>query len=348
VNPRRPLLDIRDLVVEYQPGRKTVTRAVSGVSMQVQPGETVGLVGESGSGKSTLGNAVLGLVPIRQGTIVFDGTDITHARYRERRALSEHLQVVLQDPYSSLNPVRTIGQTLEEPLNVHRTLRRIDRDELVRTMLQRVGLPAEAAGWYPAQFSGGQRQRIAIARALILSPRLVICDEPVSGLDLSVQAQILNLLLALQREFRLSYLFISHDLAVVRHVSHRIAVLYRGHVVEAGPAAQVYQAPGHPYTQALLAASPTPDPDDQEKRRAERHARVRGNQSVPLESAGCPFVSRCPYATAVCRAQRPRLISGPRQVSVACHRYPEVAHHALAAYSPVLYPGETWTAELSP
>jgi peptide/nickel transport system ATP-binding protein len=326
VNADQPLLDIRDLVVEYHQGRRTATRALDGVSLHVRAGETVGLVGESGSGKSTLGNAVLGLVPVHDGSIVFRGRDITRAGYRERRALSEHMQVVFQDPYSSLNPARTIGQTLEEPLNVHRKLRRTERDQRVRMLLQRVGLPPDAADRYPAQFSGGQRQRIAIARALSLSPRLIICDEPVSGLDLSIQAQILNLLLELQRELGLSYLFISHDLAVVRHMAHRIVVLYRGQIMETGPAAQVYQAPGHPYTQALLAASPLPDPEYQERRRAERRARLRGDHLLPATSTGCPFVPRCPYAIEVCHALRTPSVAGPKRVTIACHRYPELAN----------------------
>jgi ABC-type oligopeptide transport system ATPase subunit len=286
VNDERPLLDIHGLTIEYRRGRHAVVRAVDGVSLQVQPGETVGLVGESGSGKSTLGNAVLGLVPVHRGAIFFDGKDITRARFRERRALSEHLQVVFQDPYSSLNPVRTIGQTLAEPLHVHRKLRRSEREGPIRAMLQRVGLPPEAADRYPAQFSGGQRQRIAIARALMVSPRLIICDEPVSGLDLSVQAQVLNLLFELQRDFGLSYLFISHDLAVVRHVSHRIIVLYRGQIMESGPANQVYEAPSHPYTQALLAAAPVPDPELQEARRAERRARIRYEGPRSINDSG--------------------------------------------------------------
>jgi ABC-type glutathione transport system ATPase component len=262
------LLRVRDLTVEYQSGRRTKhVRALDSVSLSIGAGETLGLVGESGSGKSTLARAILGLAPVRSGTIEFDGRDITRATRSERRALSADVQVVFQDPYSSLNPARTIRQTLAEPLGVHERLSRREVSERVREMLVAVGLAADAAERYPRHFSGGQRQRIAIARALMLSPRLIVCDEAVSALDLSVQAQILNLLLELQEELSLSYLFISHDLSVVRHLSHRIAVLYLGEVVESGPTNVVCGRPTHPYTRALLASAPVPDPAPQRARR---------------------------------------------------------------------------------
>jgi peptide/nickel transport system ATP-binding protein len=263
-----PLLDVADLRVAYRQGRRPPVQALAGVSLTIAPGETLGLVGESGSGKSTLGNAILGLVSIASGTIAFDGEDITVAGRRRRRELSRHLQVVFQDPYGSLNPSRTIAQTLAEPLLVHQQLSRSETRVRVTEMLERVGLAADTADRYPREFSGGQRQRIAIARSLMLSPRLVICDEPVSALDLSVQAQILNLLADLQRELGVAYLFISHDLAVVRHLSRRIAVIHRGRIVEMGPTADVYEQPRDPYTRALLAAAPVPDPDAQRARRA--------------------------------------------------------------------------------
>jgi peptide/nickel transport system ATP-binding protein len=243
------LLDVRDLTVEFPRGwRRPPLRAVDDVSFSLAPRETVGLVGESGSGKTTIGRAILGLAPVAEGTIRFSGNDITNASYRHRRDLSTTLQVVFQDPYSSLNPTRTIGQTLAEVLRAHGQPPRSEVRERVRFMLQRVGLPADAAQRYPSHFSGGQRQRVAIARALMKQPQLVICDEPTSALDLSVQAQVLNLLRELQRELELSYLFISHDLAVVRHVSHRIIVLYQARIMEQGDAATVYNAPAHPLT----------------------------------------------------------------------------------------------------
>jgi ABC-type glutathione transport system ATPase component len=259
----RPLLELDDVTVEYGRGRRRPPlRAVDHASLTVQQGETLGLVGESGSGKSTIGRAVLGLVPVQSGVIRFDGRDITRATARERRLLAADMQVVFQDPYSSLNPARTVGQALAEPLAVHQRLSRQAIGQRVEAMLGRVGLPADAVRRYPRRFSGGQRQRIAIARALMLSPRLVICDEAVSALDLSVQAQILNLLLELQRDLALSYVFISHDLGVVRHMSHRIVVLYRGQIVEEGLADQVHERPTHPYTKALISAELRPEPRD--------------------------------------------------------------------------------------
>nr|WSY56541.1 dipeptide/oligopeptide/nickel ABC transporter ATP-binding protein [Streptomyces sp. NBC_00886] len=250
----RPLLDIRDLSVSYHRGGKG-TPAIRDVSLDIRPGETVALVGESGSGKSTLGRAVLGLTAATQGTILFDGQDITHARGARRRELSKSIQAVFQDPNGSLNPALTVGQTLAEPLLVHARDERSVALERVREVLALVGLPPEAADRYPRQFSGGQRQRIAIARALVMSPKLIVCDEPVSALDLSVQAQILNLFSDLQRETGVSYLFISHDLAVVRHLAQRIVVLYRGDVVERGTTEDVYADAEHPYTRRLLTAA---------------------------------------------------------------------------------------------
>jgi ABC-type oligopeptide transport system ATPase subunit len=263
-----PLLEVSELTVDYRRRGRDTQRALDRVRLTIATGETLALVGESGSGKSTLGNAILGLVPVTSGTLCFAGEDITAADARQRRRLSASLQAVFQDPYGSLNPSRSIGQTLIEPMIAERGLTRAAMAERVRVMLERVGLDADAANRYPADFSGGQRQRIAIARALMRSPRLVVCDEPVSALDLSVQAQVLNLLADLQTEMGLSYLFISHDLGVVRHVAHRVAVLYRGRIVETGPTQQIYESPVDPYTRALLAAVPDPDPRVQRRRRA--------------------------------------------------------------------------------
>lgn len=265
------LLEVLDLTVAFPGGGRRRTRAVDGVSLEVEDGETLGLVGESGSGKTTIGHAVLGLVRPMSGAIRYRGEDITHRTERRRRALSRELQIVFQDPYSSLNPSRTVGSTLAEPLRVHhRPAGRVETTARIAAALEDVGLPADAARRYPAQFSGGQRQRIAIARALIIEPRLVVCDEPTSALDLSVQAQILNLLLALQQRHHLSYLFISHDIDVVRHMAHQIAVLRRGQIVESGPTTAVTTKPSHPYTRALLAAVPVPDPTARSTVDAER------------------------------------------------------------------------------
>ena len=268
-----PMLEIADLSVVYKQSRRRHFQALKGVSLTISPGETVVLVGESGSGKSTIGRAVLGQTPVASGTIRFDGEDITHAGRKRRQQLGRELQVVFQDPYSSLNPARSIGQTLAEPLTTDRSLSREDVRGRIADILRQVGMPEDTAERYPGQFSGGQRQRIAIARAVIGRPRLVVCDEPVSALDLSVQAQVLNLLNELQETMGLSMLFISHDLTVVKHVSHRTVVLYRGEIVEEGNAVEVNDVPQHPYTQRLVEASPVPDPAVQRERREARRNR---------------------------------------------------------------------------
>jgi ABC-type glutathione transport system ATPase component len=265
------LLDIKDLEVAY-PGkgfRAKPFQALKGVSLDIRPGETVGLVGESGSGKTTLGRAVLGLAPVTAGSIHYDGRSIAHLNRKQRRDLASEIQVVFQDPYSSLNPSLTIEQILAEPLTA-RGVAGKDAKARVRDLLDRVGLPANAAGRLPREFSGGQRQRIAIARALALDPRLIVCDEPVSALDLSTQARVLDLFIEIQERTGVAYLFVTHDLAVVRHISHRVAVMYRGEIVETGDGDRVTSRPEHPYTQRLFMASPVPDPDKQEQRRIAR------------------------------------------------------------------------------
>ena len=262
-----PLLRAENVVVEYGSRRKA-NRVLHEVSLDVAAGECVGLVGESGSGKSTLGKAILGLVPVKSGKIFFDGRDITHLSGKERRALSKDIQVVFQDPYGSLNPNMTIGEILAEPLSTSG----MDRTEarlIVAEMLERVHLPSNVIDRFPSEFSGGQRQRIAIARALVRKPRLIICDEPVSALDLTTQAAVLELLIELQRETGVAYLFVSHDLGVVRSICHRVAVMYRGNLVEVGDGEQVTRDPQHPYSQRLLAASPVADPILQAERRKE-------------------------------------------------------------------------------
>lgn len=323
-----PLLEFDDVSVEYKGARR---RAVDSVSFVVRRGETVGLVGESGSGKTTIGSTVVGLAPVASGTIRFNGEDITHARPSRRRALSAQLQVIFQDPYSSLNPLRTVAQTLVEPLLVHRHLSRRDADHEVTAMLERVGLDVSAASRYPANFSGGQRQRIAIARALMASPDLVICDEAVSALDLSVQAQVLNLLLELQKDLGVSYLFISHDLSVVRHMCDRVVVLYGGKLMEIGGAETIHDNPAHPYTQALLSASPIPNPEAQAQQRERvQLALAPANPAAPTEA--CRFANRCPLATSVCESVPPPLVPGPTGSDVACHHVDEAVNRLAAAY----------------
>lgn len=265
------LVEVRDLTVEF-PGkgfRAAPFRAVHDVSLDIAAGETLGVVGESGSGKTTLGRAILGLAPIAAGTITFDGRDITHLERRDRRSIASDIQVVFQDPYSSLSPTMTIESILTEPLRANGMAKPEARDK-VGDLLERVGLPAAVRSRLPREFSGGQRQRIAIARALTLDPRVIVCDEPVSALDLTTQARVLDLLVDIQQRTGVAYLFISHDLAVVRYVSHRVAVLYCGEVVENGEAEQVTSHPEHPYTQRLLLAAPLSDPEAQRERRRQR------------------------------------------------------------------------------
>jgi len=267
------LLEVSNLDVTY-PAKgfgNEGFKALHSVSIQVSKGETLGLVGESGSGKTTLGRAILGLAPVSAGTITFDGRDISHASRRERRDLSRDLQVVFQDPYTSLNPSMEVGQILAEPLQIQGMQGEV-ANARIRELLDQVGLPSDAISRMPREFSGGQRQRVAIARALALSPKLIVCDEPVSALDLTTQARILDLFLQIQRDTGVSYLFVSHDLDVVRHISHRVAVMYKGEIVEQGGSQQVTVNPVHSYTQRLLMASPVPDPDRQAARREQRRA----------------------------------------------------------------------------
>jgi ABC-type glutathione transport system ATPase component len=270
MNASDMLLSVDDLEVAYRGRGRKVFTALKGVSLNIRQGETLGLVGESGSGKTTIGRAVLGLAPVSRGTITFDGKDITNARESERRSLAREMQVVFQDPYTSLNPSMTVADILAEPLLIQGWTRK-DAYRRIRELLDRVQLPADAEQRLPREFSGGQRQRVAIARAIALNPRLIICDEPVSALDLTTQARVLDLLIEIQEETGVAYLFVSHDLGVVRHISHRVTVLYRGEIVEAGEVDQVTARPEHPYTQRLFMSAPVADVALQRERREERH-----------------------------------------------------------------------------
>lgn len=320
------LLDVRDLTVDYRRGgrRRARVQAVCGVDLRVRRGETVGLVGESGSGKSSTAMAVLGLLDAQDGNIEFDGADITHASRGERRLLARRMQVVFQDPYGSMNPARTVGDAVGESLRYNLDLPAAEIRERLARALDDVGLSAEAADRYPSEFSGGQRQRLAIARALVMEPDFLVCDEAVSALDLSVQAQVLNLLARLKQQRGLSYLFISHDLAVVRHLSDRIVVMYAGRVVEQGPAARIVDAPSHPYTRALIDAAPVPDPAVQQHRREARIRATPAATTSAISVEGCDFAPRCPFAIDRCRTERP-VLAEHNGVEAACHRLPEIA-----------------------
>ncbi len=309
-----PLLEVDDLHVHFATRRGTV-RAVDGVSLRIDAGETLGLVGESGCGKSTLGRAIMGLAPVGGGAIRLDGNDITHLTRTARRPVARRLQIVFQDPFAALNPRARVGRIVGEPLSVHGIGRPAERPSRVRALLARVGLDPEAVYRLPHEFSGGQRQRIGLARALALEPDLLICDEPVSALDLSVQAQILNLFSDLQAQLGLAYLFISHDLAVVRHVSRRIAVMYLGRIVETGSTASIFNTAKHPYTRALLEAAPAIEAPSQAV------APLEGDVPSPLAvPPGCRFHPRCPRAVARCSVEEPRLVERPDGRASACHR----------------------------
>jgi oligopeptide/dipeptide ABC transporter ATP-binding protein len=295
-------------------GRSTI-RAVDGVSFSIARGEVVGLVGESGSGKSTVGRALLRLIEPTAGSVRFDGTDITRLGRTALRRLRRRMQIVFQDPYASLDPRRRVEDLIGDVLDIHGLAKGPARRARVVELLEQVGLPPEHIDRFPHQFSGGQRQRIGIARALAVAPDFIVADEPVSALDVSVQAQIVNLLQDLQEEFKLSYLFIAHDLAVVKHISDRVAVMYLGKIVEQADKASLYGTPRHPYTQALLSSIPVPNPKL-------RRARVRLTGDVPsalAPPAGCRFNTRCPHATDICRSAEPPVVTPAPGHSVACH-----------------------------
>ena len=303
--------------------RREVNKAVDDVSFEIAAGETLGLVGESGSGKSTLGRVVVGLMAATSGHSVIAGQSVAELRGEARKALWRHAQMVFQDPYSSLNPKMTVRDALAEPLRNFALARGAEADRRVREALDTCGLSASSMTRYPREFSGGQRQRIGIARALIVRPNFIVADEPVSALDVSIQAQIINLLQDLKAEFGLTYLFIAHDLAVIRHVSDRVAVMYRGKLVETAPAEVLYARPLHPYTQLLLRSVPVPDPKaEAERRKLVRNAEVTNPQAT---GGGCPFSARCPMARfPICAEEEPPLSARsadglPRDHLVACH-----------------------------
>jgi len=326
-----PLLEVDGLAKHFPVERGILfsqrlgtVRAVDGVSFSLGRGETLALVGESGCGKSTTARLVLRLIPPSAGSIRFDGTDLTKLEGEALRRIRRRMQIVFQDPFASLNPRMTVAETLEEPLKVHGIGSRAERQAKVRALLGLVGLASYHAGRYPHEFSGGQRQRIGIARALAPNPELVVCDEPVSALDVSIQAQVVNLLGDLKRELDLSYLFIAHDLAVVKHVADRVAVMYLGRIVEMAGKDEIFAAPRHPYTRTLLAAIPRPDPH------LKPASVASGDIPSPLDPpSGCGFHTRCPFAIARCRAEDPKLRSFAFGHSVACHRSGELPAMAL-------------------
>jgi oligopeptide/dipeptide ABC transporter ATP-binding protein len=329
-SPNAVLLEATDLV-KYYPIRGGIllkevasVKAVDGVSLSIRRGETLGLVGESGCGKTTFGRNILRLEEPTAGSVFFDGQDILAFNPLQMRSLRRKMQIIFQDPFSSLNPRKTISQIIGEPLLVHGTKSRTEREARVEQLLNVVGLRPEHMRRYPHMFSGGQRQRIGVARALALNPELVVCDEAVSALDVSIQAQVLNLLKDLQQDFGLTYLFISHDLHVVEHVSDRVAVMYLGKLVELAAGNNLYSRPLHPYTQALLSASPMPDPGLERKRII-----LSGDVPSPIHPPpGCRFHTRCPYVRDICSSSEPQLREIEPGHPVACHFAGEVGVNA--------------------
>jgi oligopeptide transport system ATP-binding protein len=320
------LLEVKDLVMHFPLTQGIIfqrkvgaVQAVDGVSFTMKKGETLGLVGESGCGKSTTGRALLQLYKPTSGEVIFQGTDLTKLDGGEMRKMRRYLQMIFQDPYASLNPRMTVGNIIAEPMQIHNLVSKGERNERVQELLETVGLNPYFANRYPHEFSGGQRQRIGVARALAANPEFIVADEPVSALDVSIQAQIVNLMEDLQEQFDLTYLFIAHDLSVVRHISDRVAVMYLGKMVELADRDELYENPLHPYTKALLSAVPIPDPVVEKKR---ERIILTGDVPSPINPpSGCHFHTRCPYVMDICKEDEPAFIDQGAGHFVACHLY---------------------------
>lgn len=319
---RQVLIEVKDLKKYFKVGKNAVLKAVDGVNFKIYKGETFGLVGESGCGKTTCGKTVMGLYEATGGQVIFDGTDIHSLNRREKKEFTKRAQIIFQDPYSSLNPRMTVGDIIGEGIDIHGLCHGKEREEKIHELLELVGLNREHASRFPHEFSGGQRQRIGIARALAIEPEFIVCDEPISALDVSIQAQVVNLLIELQQKKNLTYLFIAHDLSMVKHISDRVGVMYLGNMVEFASSDELYAEPLHPYTTALMSAIPIPDPDaEKEKKRIP----IEGEIPSPINpKPGCRFAARCRYATDQCRQETPELAEVKPDHFVACHRTMEL------------------------
>ena len=315
------LLEVKNLKKYFKIDSKTWLKAVDDVSFGIEEGETLGLVGESGCGKSTLGRTVIGLYPPTDGSILFEGRDITHLTAKEKVALTRKMQIIYQDPYACLDPRMTVADIIAEGLDIHGICKGEERRKRIYELLRLVGMNEEHANRFPHEFSGGQRQRIGIARALAINPKFIICDEPISALDVSIQAQVVNLLEDLQKQLGLTYLFIAHDISMVAHISDRIAVMYLGAMAELAPSKDIMESPLHPYTKALLSAVPFADPDAS---RARNRIKLTGDVPSPMSAqTGCKFASRCSQCTKACREETPTLREVRPGHFVSCHLYDE-------------------------
>jgi oligopeptide transport system ATP-binding protein len=313
------LVEVRHLKKYFNVGKNLVLKAVDDVSFSIKKGETLGLVGESGCGKTTCGRTILGLYPATSGEVLYQGINIYNLNKKERKAFTKKVQIIFQDPYASLDPRMTVGDIIGEGIDIHNLYTGKERTERIYKLLSLVGLNKEHASRFAHEFSGGQRQRIGIARALSIEPEFIICDEPISALDVSIQAQVVNLLIRLQRELGLTYLFIAHDLSMVKHISDRVGVMYLGNMVEFASSQELYENPLHPYTKALLSAIPIPDPKIE---RVRKRIMLEGEVPSPINpKAGCRFAARCKYATSICQTAIPEFKEVGKEHFIACHLF---------------------------
>ncbi len=315
---KQVLIEVKNLKKYFKVGKNKTLKAVDDVSFKIYKGETLGIVGESGCGKTTCGKTVMGLYPATSGQVLFNGVDIHSLSKSEKKDFTKKAQIIFQDPYSSLNPRMTVGDIIGEGIDIHHICKGEEREKRIFELLQIVGLNKEHASRFPHEFSGGQRQRIGIARALAIEPEFIVCDEPISALDVSIQAQVVNLLIELQKKKGLTYMFIAHDLSMVKHISDRVSVMYLGSMVEYTTSNELYKEPLHPYTKALMSSIPIPDPDEEaEKKRIP----IEGEIPSPINpKPGCKFASRCKYATDRCRSEQPQLLEVIPDHYVACHK----------------------------
>ncbi len=317
MDERKALIEVKNLKKHFKVGKNAILKAVDGLNFIIREGETLGMVGESGCGKSTAGRTIIRLYDATEGEVLFDGKNIQNFDKKQAKEYTKDAQMIFQDPYASLDPRMTVGDIIGEGLDIHGLAKGKERQEKIYDVLETVGLNKEHASRFPHEFSGGQRQRIGIARSLVINPRFIVCDEPISALDVSIQAQVVNLLIKLQRDFNLTYLFIAHDLSMVKHISDRVAVMYLGAIVELASSGDLYLEPMHPYTKALLSSIPIPDPKlEREKIRI----RLEGDVPSPINpKPGCKFQDRCAYAKDICREVTPELKEVAKEHFVACH-----------------------------